>query len=344
MELFEDGETSPNISDNKDFTAKLSKENFKSLFYMFSGKPDSITQPLPRDIILTIEDIKQLNHKIQEKLTHFVTQAVITTVDITHDKGMSKEFGVWTEFLAHDWKVPLVTQTITLKWDFLIQLPSYKIPQRHTISVKIQEPPKELEAIQLLFSTLENGEVGAEIGVVPTIVRVDFINHLLSQELVNIVTEWNESLPIPRVQETFFTKIKKNKRGIARITHYSLPIFTTILSGAILRNRIASFGASKALTLAHFEFAMIWFLATGTSIFLANFFGKELAGRAYKTARKYGEYRTFLITSGDNNKQSELENKNRSLILSFSMTTLFSLTLNIIAGLFTWWLTKPNAT
>jgi hypothetical protein len=40
----------------------------------------------------------------------------------THDKGEGKEFGVWYEFETHDWKVPLVTQTATIKWDFLIKL------------------------------------------------------------------------------------------------------------------------------------------------------------------------------------------------------------------------------
>ncbi len=343
MELFKDDEILPKLkSDNsKDLTAKLSKENLKSLFYMFSGKPDSITKPLPRDITLTIEDIKQLNRKIQEKLAHYVIEGVITTVDITHYRGMSKEFGMWHEFETHDWKVPLITQTITIKWDFLIQLPSYEIPQRHTVTVRIQELPEELEVIQAFFSTLGDGEMNAEIGIVPTIVRVDFINHLLSQELVNIVTEWNKSLPMPKVQENFFTKIKGKKRGVARIIHYSLPIFTTILAGAISRNRISSWGANSELILAHFEFAMFWLLGTGISIFLANIFGQELAGLVYRSVRNYGEYRTFLITSGDKNEQSKLENKNKKLIQNFWMTTLFSLALNIIAGLVTWWLTKP---
>ena len=307
---------------------------------MLSGKPDSITQPLPRKVTLKIEDIKHLNNKITEKLNHYVNEVAIV-VDITYENGMSKEFGVWNEFETHDWQVPLITQTITIKWDFLIQLPSHLLPQRHTITVRIQEFPEELEAIQALFSTLGDGRMNAEIGIVSTIVRVDFINHLLSQELVNIVTEWNESLEIPNVQETFFIKIKQKKKTIAQIIHYSIPIVTTILAGAISRNRIALWGVNSNLTLAHFEFAMFWLLGTGISICLTNLLGRELARQTYKSVRKYGEYRTFLITSGDKNKQNGLENKNKMLVQTFLMTTLFTIVINVIAGLITWWLTKP---
>src|SRR5690606_15814333 len=116
--------------------SEYSKEDLKALLYLAVGKQDSNIKLFTEDIIINVSDLKELNSMIQEKLQHYDTTASISTVDIILEKKRAIQFGLWKEFCDFDWNIVEPTQSMLLKWDFLIKLPSYEAPQRHTISVK----------------------------------------------------------------------------------------------------------------------------------------------------------------------------------------------------------------
>ena len=99
--------------------AAVPKEAFKAMFYLFAGKPDSEVKIFNRRVIITPDDLNDLNLKITDKLKlHSIDHSVSTAV-IKFDKEKSIEFGTWAELESYDFKVPYVTKEISLRWDFI---------------------------------------------------------------------------------------------------------------------------------------------------------------------------------------------------------------------------------
>ena len=58
--------------------AKVPKEAFKAMFYMFTGKPDSQLKVFDNPVIITPNDLIELNTDICDKLTNHHVTATIT--------------------------------------------------------------------------------------------------------------------------------------------------------------------------------------------------------------------------------------------------------------------------
>ena len=117
--------------------ASIPREALKAMFYMFAGKPDSIVKIFDRRIVIKIEDIEELNLRIKEKLENHRIEGVLTSVDIGYENNKIDQLSSWDEFASKNWNIADVTDHILVKWDFLIKLPQYPIPQRHTLVVRL---------------------------------------------------------------------------------------------------------------------------------------------------------------------------------------------------------------
>ena len=115
----------------------LPKESLKSLLYLAAGRQDSNYRLFGKPIFIDISDILELNERIQEKLSHYETIGIVS-VDIMYEKNKAEQFGTWAEFETHNWKTSNEINSLMVRWDFMYKLPDYVIPQRHTLTVKLQ--------------------------------------------------------------------------------------------------------------------------------------------------------------------------------------------------------------
>lgn len=332
-------EDSPEIGK---FLASLPKESLKSLLYLMSGKPDSNIKLFNRPIIIDQNDISELNDTIQQKLTQHQTPVSQVTVDISYNKNKFATYGNWQEFINTKWNIPNTIESMSIKWDFFVLWPTYAVPQRHTLSVKIASKMKPLQILQAVLSKdpdeIDDFEISA-----PVMCRVDFIDHLMSEELINIVEKWVEARKQPGFINPSKTFLKMHKDKIARIIHYSTPVLSAIALVSFLFNFTDKLGVSSAVTVSIMRYFMLWLLFSSMTISTLTIFGKYIAAKAYNSIDNYGHFSTFHITNGDKNRKSEIDKKNSKQMSIFTFNCIVSLILNIIAGVITYYmLTAPK--
>lgn len=321
--------------------SSLPKEALKSLLYLVSGKPDSNIKIFNQPIVIDQNDIAELNQSIQEKLTKHQTPVSMVTVDISYNKNKSATFGNWQEFLDTKWNIPNIVESIAIKWDFFVLWPTYGVPQRHTLSVKIASKMKPMQILQAVFSKDPDEVEDFEIGPAPVMCRVDFIDHLMSEELINIVEKWVDSRKRPDFITPTKTFLKKWKRRIAELIHYSTPTLTTAATISVLYNITCKLGLSSNVTVLHMRDLMAWLMLSLTTIFISTLIGKYIASKAYTGIDNYGQFLTFSITNGDKNRQSEITKKNSRNMAMFIINCCISLILNIVAGIITFYMLTP---
>lgn len=120
---------------NEEIIAQIPRESLKALFYLFAGKPDSSVRLFKRRIIVTPDDIADLNEQIISKLQLHQIEQCVAAASVKFEEGEVTEFGTVDDFSRQDWKSGQVTKEIALRWDFLITLPIYAVAQRHTLTL-----------------------------------------------------------------------------------------------------------------------------------------------------------------------------------------------------------------
>ena len=314
--------------------AAVPKEAFKAMFYLFAGKPDSKVKMMNRRVIITTEDLKDLNRKITDKLKlHHIDQSVSTAV-VKFDKEESVEFGTWAELEGYDFKVPYITQEISLRWDFLIKLPSYAAAQRHTLTVRLASRPSPKDVFQIIFSQDPDDESEIETKLGLCMARVDFISHRLADELIDVVEEWNNSLRQPPSACDWFCKLEKFDNLIARTIHYSVPFLTTALSfvllGVLLPNSTAQITTNEIIICSR------WLLVSLLVLYAIINLSRYLASSCYRALNEYGMFVPFQITRGDENRIQKIDKGNRKKMISFFVNSGVAIALNIAAGIIVW--------
>jgi len=328
------GDNSANETNN---LSSLDRDDLKSLFYMFTGKPDSLLKVFEDPIVVSREDLLDLKMMMGEKLESLHVDALTTSISITSDDNTVLEFGDWAEFEKQDFKSPVPTDTVTLKWDILIDVSGYEKPQRHTVTVRITSGVSPIQALKYALSGDSEGSSQVDYDLAPVFCRVDFINHLISQEVVNIVEQWYDGCSKPLAVSGLYKWLKGHRMLVARVIHYSTPLFTFGLGMAFFFHLTESFGASPLTSLeaAHLS---LW---VSSVLFGVMFFYKAsemVAGYAFDAIAEYGKFAPFRLTKGDKQRQFKSKAKNERSTTRMILSAAYTVILNVFASILAFWL------
>lgn len=302
-------------------------KQFKSLYYLIKGKRDTDIKLFTDNKHFSYSDILELNEKIYRKLSlhELITDIVEVTVGLTNKE--IKSFGSWSEFKDTDWNISARTKYISLLWDFNLILPNqpHKVPQTHTLRVRIGNDLKPSEMIQVVFQGGEEydlDEAQAQMSC-----KIDFINSQICNELKTIVADWYEGLPKNGEDQKLIRNIIRHDNKI----RYLL-VFLFITAGTIFLNflypRIVN---SKIEYLPKDDTQRIFMMFT---ISIAIFYMFYQVGSLYSTKilrRKIGKLRRnpmFDFTKGDKNRYEEVKNENSKLLRGLTISILIGLLVN----------------
>jgi len=312
-----------------EMTAKVSKDHLRSMFYLFSGKPDSKIKVFDDPIHLKPRDIIELNERVVRKLETHHVDASITTAKVCYTENEISEFGTWSEFESHHWQDNECVEEIVIKWDFMLDIPNYQMPQRHTLLFRISSEMKPGKLLQMLSSGNSDEFDQVDLFASSAFCRVDFINSQISKELINVVSDWYHSRPAPSLVSPGYLWCKKQKQLISEILDHWLMMSSTFLLASI----------AYLIAVKHFSKNVPVHIAC-ISLFVAFSLLRPSASIARKLASKlYGKLQDldgtkvlFEFTSGDVKRLSEIERKNRKRGKDFLWGAIWNIILNIVAA------------
>lgn len=306
--------TPDSLVKRNELIAALDKDEFKSLFYLLAGKPDSTIKFFDDPVVVAPNDIVQLHQDMVDKLSTHHIQAVIASVSVTFTDNTVKEFGTWAEFESHKWTRAEVTDSVMAKWDFLVKMQQYEIAQRHTVTLRISSRVKQSHILQAVASKYGDKIEEIDIEASPVYCRVDFINQVLGQELIQLVADWYNARPKAKEEPPVWTHMKRKKFQYAQAIHYSIPAFTALLLVAGLFLFCAQHDLSQPASLATLRCLFAWLFVGSLSVFFIADVSGRIASTAYGALRDFGKKHAFLFTNGDQNEKQRIEQRNRTLI------------------------------
>lgn len=289
-------------------TLQFDSTEIRSLLQLLNAKVDSTTQLFPKDVIVTADDIKDLNYRISQKinLPHIHSKSTAISIKYTNQKTM--QFTTWDEFQNYSWEEVASIRYITILWEFYIDEEGYQLPQKHSIMVRISSGMKVEEMLQLIMSGKLEEMESLEKDFVPIVCRVDFVNTFLVDDIINLVDKWNKGLKVPEICDNFMYKIKSYRRYIANFVKYGIKLITWLV---IFMSTMEIFDIIEVTEVQHLTmhnlkqmslFIMFIIFGYGTM----NWLGQKIAESIFDGLYNYGKTFTFDITKGDKNKQEKL--------------------------------------
>jgi hypothetical protein len=272
---------------------------------------------------LELADIRSINEQVAAKLMNHDITAEIASINFILSNKKIKDYCTWAEFERENWDtVNEKIQTLAIKWDILIKLPHYKLPQRHSMKLRIGAdiPPKDI--IQLILTTDDITQLIEAKS--RSVCKVDFINNIIAIELLNIVSNWHEGLKNSPELNVVPRFLKKQGKLLSEIIRYLSPIVLLAIVSLYSNYLFPFLGIKEEVSIDSVQKIFIFiaaFFMTGL------FFGSKIERFIDKKVDKIEYYPTFSITRGDRKAIEEYEKANEKLtkqIVSRIFWILFS--------------------
>ncbi len=287
----------------------VSVDEFKSLFYQLNAKPDTQIRLLPGKKNLELADIRSINEQISAKLRNHELVSDIASINFVLSQRKIKDYCTWAEFERENWDtVNEKVLAITLQWDVAIKLPQYQLPQRHSLKIRMGTaiPPKDM--FQLILTSDDIGELME--ARTPSICKVDFVNNILADELMNIIANWHEGLGDLPETNLLTSFLAKHGKFLSAIIRYFLPIVLLIIFYQYQDFLLPWMAIPAQITIKSLEALLIWLAAifvTGTLL------GNKVERCIDERIDRFEEYPQFSITRGDKKAVEEFERTNKKL-------------------------------
>lgn len=312
--------------------AEFDRDSLKSIFHILVGKPDSTTLLFEGPFQLGGSEVADLHDQISRKIRTHSVETLNASAFISSSDRIIHEFSSMKDLLSHPWSGSEQTESVTLKWDFLINMSNYEIPQRHTLTVRVARLPNAKETLRRIFSDTSNDDDPHDMTLAPMYCRADFISPILGKELINIVKDWHKGLKRPIAVSKFLQTISDRKELASKAIEYSIPFTVGVCGIASFRLLFAGFPPTDPVTVMLFEKAWVWGAAIVAIIYIATLSARTLAHRSLMSLATI-ETNTvaFTFTNGDSNLNQKVIDRSNKRFRNFLVSATWAIVLNILA-------------
>jgi len=304
----------------------LDLDTFKSIYYWANAKPDTQIKFFRKRKKIELSDIYDLNQRVNQKLNLHKIQTYIVSLNFILTEGNVKEYASWAEFERENWgTINQRVESINLTWDLTFSIPTFAMPQRHTLKVRIGNaiPPKDM--FQIMFTSDEPSELMESQA--EGLVKIDFINQVLANELIQIVTNWQEGLKDVTKPKSIIRFLEKRERYIRSSIEYFVPIIIVSLSYLYHDLLCNHFNFSKELNLISIQKVALIFL---TLFGFGQLIAKYLSSWFSKKVVKFKHENGIIISKGDKNYIEEINKENQSVLGQIALKVFISIVATII--------------
>lgn len=316
---------------------------FRSMYYQMNAKPDSMSKIYSQKVMITREDIIDLNKRVNNKIRmHYQDDGYIATVTVSLSNRQVINFECWEEFISYEWSESNCINSVILKWNFNIRMPQYEYPQTHVLMVKLSNGLRPEEMLNLIFSGKIEDFEEIETDTFPVAARVDFIEPILGDELLNIVGEWVKGLKENEEKKNkLILFMRKYRKRVAQYFNYFAFIMCLLLVISVFNWLVKRFNVDKIsnYTTNQFLFMINFFMVSCFMLFVSYKLLEGIASEVYNYLSQYGQMLTFLITKGDQKRQEKLKNDDKNnakkIIFRFVLSVIFNIACGVVAGVLT---------
>lgn len=303
--------------------------NASALLALMHGKSDSICRLFKKEILVNKNNLSLLNNSMVEKLSLHNISSITTSIDITFSNKKVITFKSWLEFEKYNFDtINSATKSIFIQWDFLAIINNYKIPQRHTVSVRISSTPAPSDFFKVLLSGGFDESHDLDIQSCTMICKVDFVNNTLAEELVNVAEHWNELCECAYSKKGVLRSFLFNHRGLcAHIFEifftFCIALIVAIFLKVIIQNHLLVVSEKTLL------YTLVGIIPLSS---LIKNISRAGGGKIYTSFAGLMDTHIFSISTGDYKEQTKVEKNSKfgKELTLFIFNIIFSIVLSAI--------------
>lgn len=204
------------------------------------------------------------------------------------------------------------------------------------LMVKLSNGLRPEEMLNLIFSGKIEDFEEIETNTFPVAARVDFIEPILGDELLNIVADWVSGLKENNVKKNKVVLLmRKYRKRVAQYFNYFAFIMCIILSTSVFNQVVKGFEVDTIAEYSTNQFLTMFNLLVilGTVLFALLKLFESMAQKVYGYLSEYGQMFSFAITKGDQKRQQELKNRDEDNAKKIMARFMFSLIFNVLCGI-----------
>lgn len=312
-------------------------KNFQSVFYQMNSKPENMTKIFTQNVKIRIEDIKKLNRNIADKFSHYSNAGFRIDIQLQYYNHKRLYFDSWQKFEQYQWYDDEPLLNMAIKWEMMVVLPNFEIPQKHTLTVKMSDQVTPEEIVKMVFSGEMEDIADFDKNFFPVYASVDYVDFMICEEIISIVEKWVRGLPkYSQNTSKFIRKIKEKPRLFADIIRYISDIVLMcctiyIVNSYFSMETVKTLGQLEIIQLKKIMIYAMIYLMVISIIRKIIVFLKNSITEAFRT---YGKEHVFCITEGDKKAIEHYENKNAKKKLAIVGNLILTIVINIACGIF----------
>lgn len=308
-------------------------DNIRSMFFKLNAKPDSITRTFSKQIRVNIDSLEDLNLRVREKLRMHCEEkaSAMTYVTINCSNHKSYDYATWEKFKRASFSSADYIESITIKWDFLVTMPQYEYPQPHCLVVKISSGLKMTDFFSLAFSGKLEDVNDINILDNTVVARVDFINTLLGEEVLNVVSDWVEACNRNNSDcNKFLLFLRKHRKATAILIENVMNIVGSLALFFLLYYYVKSNSNNNILSKSNVSKLIIGVGILYALIYIIKRVSRIVTRKTIEELTDYGEGLVFEITKGDKQQIEDKENSNSKAAIQIFIKLCFSFIFDLI--------------
>lgn len=310
-------------------------KNCRAFIHLLNAKPDSETRIFNSGKRIYESDIRSLDEQINEKLSKHLIEGMENRVYVSLEKKGAIQFNSFEEFKNYKWQNNTnEVRTVVLEKDFYLKLDKYKFPQRHILKIRFGSTLRPHEVISLLFQKDSNDhEIETEIADV--VCKIDFVDHVVSKELFQIVTDWYSLVGEERKKKDFLLFLQKNRNVVCLLSY--ILILVAIWSSFYLG---ATFYINKYMQVLKIDKILLLSILGIVLTLISNLVSKQVTSSVYQKLTDESNEKIIVLTEKDKQVLKKVKEKHkkrfRDLIIKGSLCFGYDMLLVYIG----WYLTK----
>ncbi len=315
------------------FQLPATQGDVQEVFRLLFASDNSLIEMFQRPVVISMRDLVDLNRRLAEKLVRNGVGSLTFRALVRFEDGQAREFGTWEKFAEHEWDIPKVIDSISATWRFMLGGPDEEErPHIHNINILISSSIKPMNVMQALFSKNFEDLERLEITAMPMTCRIDFQDHVVSQEVLALVSEWNKGLNTPQHVFPFMQWAKSKHHRITPIIQHSIPVLAAIAAYCYYLRMSHPWATDTTVSPLLVTATVRWLAGTVAVLFLSCQVGKYLAGTVERSLGRFGRFQAVEITKGDSNRQTELLAKNARSFWKFLGAGAIAILWNIVSA------------
>ncbi len=170
----------------------LPKTALQAIYHAVTGKTENITKTMRGNVLIKSQDFDDLYHFLQDQSgIHTCVVEPTVTVVVQDEVGRAITYSSWEKYKALSLPSKEITSEVSLRFEFLLQLPNTQHPQRCVVDVNLDsslpviasDRPRDLDG-DLGFMVLFMGKWQT------VKVSIDFVDFLIAKSFLALVEEW----------------------------------------------------------------------------------------------------------------------------------------------------------